>query len=258
MRPALLLSGICSSVLFLSIFAAADTITIAGDSWCPFNCETGSANPGYMVEIAQQVFGKAGHVVVYKIIPWARAKEESRAGQITGIIGAYKDDAPDFIFPANEQGVMANELFVLAESGWKYEGLTSLSSATLGIIADYSYYPDVDGYIEKNKANPKLIQTASGDNALETNIKKLQGGRITAIIETPAVFWYTANRMGISSKLKSAGAAGKADPISIAFSPKLAKSKDYAALLATGMTDLRKSGELAKILKKYALTDWKK
>ena len=33
-------------------------------------------------------------------MPWARAIEATRAGEYTGIIGAYKDEVPEFVFTA--------------------------------------------------------------------------------------------------------------------------------------------------------------
>jgi polar amino acid transport system substrate-binding protein len=44
----------------------------------------------------------------------------------------------------------------------------------------------------------------------------------------------------------------------IAFSPKEPKAKIYANILAKETKEMRKSGELKKILATYNLTDWQK
>jgi polar amino acid transport system substrate-binding protein len=43
----------------------------------------------------------------------------------------------------------------------------------------------------------------------------------------------------------------------IAFSPGNPKSQEYAQILSKGIQQLRASGELATILKKYGMSDWK-
>lgn len=49
--------------------ARAETITIVADPWCPYNCEPGSDEPGFMVEIARRVFAEAGIEVRYETVP---------------------------------------------------------------------------------------------------------------------------------------------------------------------------------------------
>ena len=90
-------------LLVVSSFSpiSADTIIIGADEWCPINCEPGSERPGFLVETARAVFEKAGHNLEYVKMPWSRTLDEVRKGRINGAIGAYFQDAPDFIFPEN-------------------------------------------------------------------------------------------------------------------------------------------------------------
>ena len=46
--------------------AAADTISIRGDMWCPVNCDPKAERPGYMIEIAREVFEPKGHKIDYQ------------------------------------------------------------------------------------------------------------------------------------------------------------------------------------------------
>ncbi len=246
-------------ILFFSLIslnAHADRITIVSDEWCPINCKPGSEKPGFMVEFAQQIFIKAGHQLEYIQEPWERAVAESRKGEHTGIIGAYQGDAPDFIFPENEQAMIGNSFFVGKDKPWIYTGIDSLSKVNLGIIRGYDYGKEINDYIQANKDTLK-VQANGGEDALEKNIKKLLAGRIDAIIENNYVFSFKINQMGVADKFKLAGVAIKPDKAYIAFSPANPKSKEYAEILSKGMEELRKSGELAAIMKKYGLQDWK-
>lgn len=243
---------------FSSSNATADNIVIAADAWCPYNCEPGTAKPGYMVEIAQKAFASHGHTVRYQIIPWERAVQEGRSGKLTGIIGAYKDDAPDFIYPNSELAMVVEAFYVLNEKDWEYKDLSSLDDISLGAIKGYAYgLTELNTYIEKNANNIKKVQLAFGDTALETNIKKILGGRIDAIVSSQAVFLYKTNQMNVKDKFKMVGKVGTANKAYIAFSPTNPKSKQYAQILSDYVDSLRSSGELKTILKKYGLEDWK-
>ncbi|MBF0227079.1 MAG: transporter substrate-binding domain-containing protein [Desulfobacterales bacterium] len=248
------------SITILAVFynnSSADEITLGADVWCPLNCEPDSNDPGYVVELAKEIFAKSGHTVTYKIIPWARAIKECREGRISGIIGAYVDDAPDFVFPENEIGMIGNSIFTNIDNNWKYTGISSLSTISLGVIRDYAYTEEIDQYIEKYYSEPNRIQIASGKTPLENNINKLNADRMDALIEAEPVFWYTANKMGMKDKLRSAGKVGSPAKAYVAFSPSMPKSKEYAKILSDGIEELRKSGKLLKICEKYGLKDWK-
>lgn len=240
------------TILWLpATLAEADHIVIAADRWCPINCEPDSEAPGIMVEIAQQVFTRAGHDVEYRLMPWARAIQEARQGKITGIIGAFIGDAPDFIFPDTElMTISGSAFFVPKDSQWVYEGPSSLSDVILGAILQYDYGETLDSYIEKHK-DTRQVQIISGENPLERNIQKLLLGRIDVIIESPPVFWYTASQMGVKDSLKFAGQASAAEKCFIAFSPAIDKSEVYARILSDGVDKLRQSGKLQEILRKY-------
>lgn len=228
----------------------ADTITIAADSWCPINCDTSDINIGIMVEIAQTVFRDAGHQIEYKIMPWSRAIHEARIGKINGIIGAFKGDAPDFVFPENELlSISSNSIFVRKRSKWKFDNINSLSLLKLAVIQDYDYGEELNKYILNNKN----IYIISGINPLERGIKMIHSGRVDAIVECAPVFWYTVSKMGLDNDFKCLGKVSPPEKCFIAFSPNIEKSISYAKILSDGVSILVSNGGYKKILKKYGL-----
>ena len=240
-------------LMFMSILKA-DEIVIGADNYCPINCEPNSEKPGYMIEVAEVLFEKAGHKLVYKTIPWTRALKLTRAGKINGVVGAsYRDD---MVFPKNELGVITNSFFTKVNSTWKFIDISSLSKIKLGVISNYMYGEKLDKYIKEYKGSLSVQQI--GDNgALLQNIKKLQNSRIDTLVEATPIFWYTVLQLGLQNQFKSVGKLELADKIYIAFSSKNEKSKEYADILSKGIEDLRESGELKTILAKYGLKDWK-
>jgi len=241
--------------LLITIPAIADDIVLGTDPWPPFTDEAGDS-PGYMVEAAKQIFTKNGHTLVYKVMPWARAVNITRAGKMNGIIGAAVGDAEDFVFPEKDLGMLENYMFVRKDSNWKYEGVDSLKNVKVGVILDYDYGKTFMDYMNANKESGK-IDIIAGDDPLKKNIMKLKAKRIDVVIEAKPVFDHTVKSMGIADLFKPAGTIGEADPVYIAFSPNHPKSKEYAKMLSSGIEELRQSGELAKILAKYGQADWK-
>lgn len=232
----------------------ADTVTIRADHWYPMNGTPGAANPGFMIEIAQQALAKGGHTVDYALMPWERALYSAQKGQIDCVVGAYKSDAPDLLFPENSQGIDTVAAYVKKGSAWRYSTLDALKSIKLGAISGYGYGDTIDAYIEKN---PQSVQLTVGDTALDQNIKKLAAGRIDALIESPAVFDTKLKELKLEGHFEQAGTLSDVENLYIACSPVKESSKTYVKLISEGTEALRQSGELAKILEKYGLKDWK-
>jgi len=248
----------CLTVLAIvsPLVMMADTITLKADSWMPYNGD-GKAETGYMLDIAKVIFEAKGHKIVYALVPWERALTENRSGKCNAVIGASPEDAPDFVYPAEEQGESVQLFCVKSGSPWKFASVDSLKTIKLGVIKDYTYVKAVDDYI---KAFPSSVVFATGDNALQGNLTKLTQGELGAVMDDRSVLKYTIAKMNLQGKVAFTTATGdvvKPSKLYIAFSPKNPKSPEYAKLLAEGMVALRTSGELQKILGKYGLSDWK-
>lgn len=230
-----------------------ETIALRADLWCPYNCDPDSDTPGYIIEIAHQIFEKAGHSIDYQVLNWARAIEETRQGNLDGIVGAYKHDAPDFIFPENAQGQAVDMFYTTGNSSWRYTNPDSLAGTTIGIIKDYSYGGKLDTYIKKNSNQFVVLH---GSDVFSRNIQMLLLGRTTALIANKFVMdRHFSVEQNLIGRIVEAGVA-TVENVYIAFSPGNPRSKIYARILSDGIETLRTSGELKKILKKYNLTDW--
>ena len=244
----------------LPLSAHAKTITLVADVWCPYNCERASEKQGFMVEIAREAFEKHGITVEYATMPWAQAIEETRSGKHTAIIGASINDAPDFIFPAIEQGWMNMQFFVAKDSRWNYSGKESLSRVALGVVSAYAYGPSIDSYIRTHRNDPSRIQVAGGDNVIAHNVDALLSGKVDAVLEDGHVMAYYLERSGLAGKVRKAGQLPVSDQnnLYIAFSPKDKSAKKYAFLLADEIAAMRTNGKLKEILDRYAIGDWRR
>ncbi|HPO50801.1 MAG TPA: transporter substrate-binding domain-containing protein, partial [Spirochaetota bacterium] len=210
-----------------------------------------------LIEIAEVIFKKHKHNVDYKVMPWSRAISEAEKGKINAIAGAYYEDAPDFLFPKNEQGKSRELIFTGKNKKIVYNGINSLYSITLGVVKDYSYGDEIDQYILKNKDQSNLIYEIAGENSLESLLKMLKTDRIGALIENEIVMQNYLFEKKMENDIVPIGVLRDEVKVFIAFSPAIANSKTYAEILSSGMGDIRKTGELKQILAKYGLKDWK-
>ena len=235
-----------------------NVISIVADEWCPYNCAPDAKNPGIIIEIAKLAFAKVGKEIKYEIRPWTRAIDETRAGIHHAIVGASIDDAPDFIFPEIHQAEMLNHFYVKNDNDWKFAGIDSLYKISLGVIKGYSYKDELDSYIEKYSSDNTRIQFSSGEDALETNFKKLVTGRISVLIEDKNVVEnFLMEHPEFANQIKSAGILEEIDTnrLFIAFSPANPKSKEFAKIITEETKRLIESGELEKIKNKYINSD---
>jgi polar amino acid transport system substrate-binding protein len=236
--------------------ASADLITLRADSWCPYNCDPANSEYlGSLIDVAKVAFEKSGHTVEYQILPWERAVNETRTGKFNGIVGAFHENAPDFIFPEHAQGSVRIAFWVKKTNPWKFTGIDSLKDQVVGVISGYSYKEPMDSYVNKNKSDKKKIYVITGENPEFTGIKMLLAGRFPIFLENEAIMEFDTKQLGVSGELLSVGGFPR-EPIYIAFSPADPKSKEYAKILSDAMIEMRKSGELKKILDKYDMVDW--
>ena len=257
MKFPLRLLALPALLLALGTPVVADIIEVRADAWPPYNDQPGSPTPGYVVELMNLAFPNGD--INYQITPWPRAVKEVTEGKIHAIIGATKGDAPGAIFPEEAAGATDSTFFVAKDTAWRFTDLESLKKAKVGAVAGYSYdNGPVDAYLAA--AAMPAVQLVGGDDPLQTNIKKLQAGRITTILEDANVMSWTLKQLGLPADTFMVAGKAAAEPslIYVVFSPTHPASAARAAHWTEVVRQLRADGTLAKILAKYNVRDWKK
>lgn len=248
-----LITILIAGILLCPFTAAGNgkVVHLVSDCWKPYICGEREGEEGIAVDIARQIFTKAGYQFKFSKLPWNRAVLETRKGLYNGIVCATKGDAPDFIYPEEHVTVQKTCFFVRKESEWQYSSLASLDQVVLGTIDGYHYSKELDSYIEEEKEGDKL-QAVFGEQPLKQNVLKLKGKRISAFIEDPAVVQhYIAEKN--EQELKSAGCVEDQVKLYIPFSPELPESHLYAELLSKGIREMHVSGEIAEIYEGYGV-----
>ncbi len=238
-----------------------EILTIVADEWCPYNCGENDEKPGYMVEIVRAAFKKANIDVVYKVMPWSEAIERTRAGEFDALFGSSHGDAPDFIFPDILQGISLSQFWVQKNSPWSYDGTASLNGLRLGIVQSFFYGVVMDSYLKKPESERKVtLFASSGKDATKQNIEALLNGKLDVILEDRNVIQYYFASRNLPMPLKYAGNAIDMDHINdtfvyVAFGPNKPKARHYSDVLARGLKEMRRNGELKEILNRYSVSE---
>lgn len=257
MRKAILSLIVLSLALCIASTARAETITLVADEWAPYNMTPGSPREGYIVDIARKAFEAKGHTLMYRVVPWKRALEETRAGKFNGVIGASRTDATGFIFPEEELAVNRLTFMTAATSRWTFTKRDDVRTIRLGVIEGYDYRAWLMSYIREEHQDQEQVQIMHGNTPLEQNIRKLLSGRLDAVVDSENALLFTSRNMGVRNQVRIAGRDSEPAYIHVAFSPALKESRTHAIILSEGIRRMRADGSLKKILDSYGLRDWR-
>jgi polar amino acid transport system substrate-binding protein len=196
---------------------------------------------------------------MYRLEPWTRAIDLVERGDHQLLIGTTPAGSPKLKL-STPIGVDRTCFYVPSDSPWRYKRPDDLKSMRVGVVQDYSY--DAGGAIDKliagyRKARDPRLELAYGDNALNSNFRKLAGGRMDVVIENENVARYTLRQMNLSDRIIGVGCVTHyLGTLHIGFSPKLQNAPAIAAQIEQGIAEMRRSGELERILASYGLQDW--
>jgi len=171
-----ILGALTGALLALSATAHAETITVSTGEYAPFTGET-LPNHGVVNGLVSRVAEHAGVSVEFEYMPWKRALEMARNGQVTA--SSYWGERPDQsgLAMVGPFTLDRNILFYRADAPVpEFEDITELEDVVIGVTHGYSYTPLFWANVENGTLK---TQTAKDD---ASNFRKLLGGRIDAFI----------------------------------------------------------------------------
>jgi len=226
--------------------------------WCPYECnkEHNSRKIGFIADIGATIFSAQGYQVNFVTLPIKRGYIGVRDGSLTGILGLYKSDAPDLIFNQVPIGRSVNEFIVRKSDNWQYKSTDSLLLLdNKGLtIAEGISYPEFKSFIIEH---PEKVTKITGYTTLERTIKMIIQGHTQTLYEDKLVLQYVEDQTNWTDTLRYAGSDGVFTDVFVGFSPvHQEESRKLAKILDQGIVELRASGKLMEILRRYNLSDW--
>ena len=231
---------------------AAVDIKFQADRWMPINGRADETPPGYAIELLVQVYTDSD-TFTYTLEPWKLALANTHNGVCDAAIGAAIDEADGLIVPKETIGHLQFALWAKIGSAFTYNP-ESLKSAKIGVIEGYTYWPALDKLVKAKNQNLKVF---TGDNPLADALDALIKGEIDVLPEATPVFNWALHERNLAQDDFVQKFTFDSGDLFIVF-----HKSDTGQFLADKwdrkIAELRKSGQLAKILAKYCTQDWSK
>lgn len=241
------------SLLTFSAFGAEPVVHLSADSWMPYNGEPDAAKPGYVVEFAREIFAEQGIKVEYVTMPWADTLAATRAGTIDGALCANREEGAGLVFGDEPVGAPKMIVVTRPDVTWTYRNPASFRELKLGVIAEYSYWPALDAYLEHD--NGDRVFVARGDAPLDALLAKLDAGEIDVFVESEAVFAWKLRELDRSRATIKVVYRHTPDEVFVAFAP-TAQGQQFSRIFSAGLKKLKADGRADKIAKAYGLLSW--
>jgi polar amino acid transport system substrate-binding protein len=247
------------SAWLFSAAVKAETLRFATIDYCPFTCDPSVADgkEGFMTDVLREAFEETGYTLEIDMLPYVRAVKSVRSGMHDGIVLVGREFAPDLIYPDQPTVIQRVAFLVNAGDSWRYTGVESLSEVTVGIVQGFYYVdPDLIAYLEAQQGNDTRVFVMHGANTTRRGLGMLQARRITTFLEGEYSAIYEMGTMGIQDAVKVAGYTTDAFEDYTAFSPSHPNARQYAQVLSGKIAQLKQSGRLNEILRRYGITSY--
>jgi len=226
----------------------ARKLVIAADAWCPINCEEKAEHPGIGIDLAREAFEPLGYTVEYTIMPWSRALEAVRSGEIDAVVGANYHDDGSLVFPQEPIYRMTDDIYVRSDDTRSMQ-LEALQERQIGYISGYGYGEPMQRFLK----HTNHVQAVNGVDALEQNLRKLHGNRIDALVESRAIMEYTLAGREERGWIRHVASMPQGN-VYVAFSPAHPEARTHARQFDEAVARLRASGTLDTLYARYRLS----
>ncbi len=227
----------------------ADSFKITITEWCPYMC-TESDKRGFTTDIVEAAFQSQGQDIEFLPLPWLRALDLTRKGETDGSLAPAKAEAPDFIYPDMPVSHQQMCFFTAADHAWRYDGTSSLEEIRFGFLSNLSL-PGIMDYVAEKQGSDRIQPIADGQ-FMKKNFRKIDNGRIEALIDDQNVVFYYLKQERIEPDTYRLAGCLDREPIYLGLTPaRPEESARMASIYQKGLTAIRASGELEQILLGY-------
>jgi polar amino acid transport system substrate-binding protein len=191
------------------------SLVFASDEWCPYVCFE-STRPGYLVELAREVFESPARPVEIRRMSWARAVREAETGRIDGVLGAVRGESAALVYPTLAAASDRPAFAVRADDPWTFTGVEVLAERRIGLADGYRFGPTLDGALFPRGRDGPTLEPLSNDRPTWTNLRKLVDQRVDTVLDNGHVLRHEIDRGGFFPAVRLID-AGVENPIFIAF-----------------------------------------
>lgn len=239
----ILACAILALSLLAPAFAMSETVSFVTTEFPPYIIKQGDQLSGFEVEFVREACRKLGIEVEFTLVPWNRALEYIKMGQVDGILmPVFRPDRAEYIY-FTEEPVARERISIMAlhGSGIKAKSLADMKDELVGAILGYSYGKEFDesGVLRKDfSATNELL------------LRKLNLGRYRLVVSDEYVINYVAKKAG-QEQLETVLNL-QDNPQFLGFSKAIGtRGKDLQKRFSQAIHEMQQDGTLEKIKKKY-------
>lgn len=212
----------------------ADELILCTDNW---ENQTNADETGSYLELVKKVF-EPDHKVTIKFYPWARAQEEFKKKNCTGLIAENKIDAASMVQP--KYVLDQSDLTVFFVKGKnEFKGKESLTTKQIAWNRGYGYDKLVDFKMKFTEVND-----------IPTGLKMLEAGRFEFLVDYEYDFEMHCKKAGIKCDQIGMSPSGIIEKSYVVFH-KDGKGESYANRWDDKLAEFIKNGSAEAIYKKY-------
>lgn len=202
----LLLAFLASLAICADTQAGSLTFAFGDHNEAPFALvEDGQLKGGFALEFGRALAARLGRDAIFRFVPRNRITAEISTGGVDAYCLAARPYYPAFAADRFTQPLFTDQDILLLSAGVRGPAeLSSLAGARVGTVLGFLYPPVIENLFTTGTAERIDARNAEG------NLRKLQGGRLDAVI-LPLAAW----RLALSRDPAMAGSV-RPDHISIA------------------------------------------
>ena len=239
--------------------ARAQQLALRADLWCPYNCEPGAAQPGFMVELVRAALPQAQ--IDYAIGRWALLRRQRSAPPepVLVLLGVGNTPASrrdlHVVQPAIGQSLTCAYRRVELKD-WRLNRAADLRGQRLSLTHGYLYHPEVSALLEEPTAR-RLITQIRSERASLAHARLLALKRVDVALEERHVMQWGLRQLDAAARASIVEAGclplQASDALHFGLPRSDPRSSEVAEALEQGLQRLQVSGELAQLQRRYGL-----
>ena len=221
MKKSILTTLCVVSILFMiGSPGRAEQLSIATSEWPPYEYSENGKPVGFATEIIQKVLPKLGYEIKIEFMPWKRATELAKTGEVDGLYSAsHNAERAEFLFYPETPLHPSEYVFFIRKADvgkLKFDALDDIKAYKVGVTRGYSYSDELLKKLEEFKNSEE-------GNTDEMNLEKLDGGRIDYFPSDLLVGLTLVKKLGLQDKITYLDKRIKVKDYFITFSKKSGK-----------------------------------
>jgi polar amino acid transport system substrate-binding protein len=239
----ILLGFLFLSVTYSQSAYAAETYKIVVDDWIPYSYVVDGKQQGTDVDLLRAVGKKIGITFEFEFVPWLRALEMAKSGQVDGIISLYNLPERRKYLIYTTTPISSETIILISSAARKLKPIASLkdlAGLSIGVNPDTSYgeaFDRLTGYVKE-----QCMST-------ESLLAMLIGNRMDAAVINQVSYRARVKQdPTLADKIRIMPLIINKQDLYLAFSKKAHKNKKFPIeKISRSIAQLRKDGTLAKI-----------